>query len=162
MYLTFQMDCIQNLLVQHRTRKNIITKYRDQLGLSLLRRNLDTVFCQVLEWQRWFYLKLLSSIKSCFCRDVKTKISWVIFKCKMCPSVASATKLISRFWTKLYTLPKVKLYYQWKSQILFTIQKLRKISVWWSLKQPKGPISNLQAMLFNWNLAGVEGGNTLF
>lgn len=30
------------------------------------------------------------------------------------------------------------------------------------LKQPKGPISNLQTMLFSWDLAGVEGGDTLF
>lgn len=35
MYLTFQMDCIQNPLVQHRTRKNIITKYKERSAWPL-------------------------------------------------------------------------------------------------------------------------------
>ena len=135
---------------------------RDQLGLPLLRRNLGTVFCQVLERQRLFYFKLLSSTKSCFCRDLKREISWVIFKCKMCPSVASATELISPVCTKPYTLPKIKLYHRWKTPILFTIQKLKKITACWNLKQPNGLISNLQAMLFSWDLAGAEGEDTLF
>lgn len=118
------------------------------------------MFCQVLERQRWFYFKLPSSIKSCFCRDWKRKIRWVNFKCKMCPSVALATELISPFWTKPHTLPKVKLYYRQKSQILLMIQTLWKTSALWSLKQAQDPFSNPWAMPVNWDLAGLEGGDT--